>query len=560
MTRSLFFRLNATARAAPVSALHIDEVAEVLAAVGLDTLGALLGRIERDRQWTHGIPNFNNAAVSHVRQRLSALSSSIDDDGDIDWQAFEQTCGIAFGTAESKRAAPKIHVQDVAAGDRYLAATRELVPCQDVANGHEFVRAFPEVIAALIRTREHEVDRLILIERLTKPPNERKTLDQLASAISGPLTRERVRQREKKLIDQLANALLFNRCKRLGVNFRESFTRYWQSGADRFGQKQVIDFDEFIQGLCDSWNVRPEEIFIHLPLLTSVLTSKATIPEQMRNQMKLDPRIYRELDPDTRAKPLRKLATGKASDEIRSYGIDTVGELIDAVRIGRGPDLRTRAGRISELLVSALAEGMTSDRVFDWKRYAWKLGLVNLPLNDSSSAEEFLGNLAGDIEAIIQNNGMTARAADIFKLRVAVPRAARLTLSEVAVVLNTYGPSVKREESLLLANLNDQLVDRDFTNSRVFYSPRFLNYWEEASRIYEDAGNDFEKFCSLAAERWTVSRQLVNKNADILWAVLNQYPSGRPSRKRNRPARQREIVAQRPSSGVIVLRGFRCVH
>lgn len=560
MKRSLFFRLNATARAVPVSALHIGEVADVFAAVGLDTLGALLGRIEIDPRWAQEIPNFDSAAARQLRGRLSALSCTVGDEGDIDWETFDRNCGAPPEGPEPDETASEILAREATDVDRYPLRAGELVPSQDVVNGHEFLAAFPEVIAALIRTREHEVDRLILTERLNKRPNERKTLDQLAAATPGRLTRERVRQREKMLLEKLANALLFDRCKRLGLNFRGSFARYWKLGADKFGQKQVVHFDEFIQGLCESWDVRPEEVFPHLPLVTSVLTSKATIPEQMRNQMKLDPRIYRELDADTRMKPLRRLAAGKAADEIRSYGIDTVGELVDAVRVGRGPDLRTRAGRTSERLIDALVEGMTTDGIFDWNRYAWKLGLVRLPLKDPSSVGEFLGNLARDIEGIIHNNDMTARAADIFKLRVAVPRATRLTLSEAAVVLDTHGPSVKREESLLLGSLNEQLVDRDFTNSRVFYSPCFLNYWEEASRIYEDAGKDFVEFCSLAAERWTVPRQLVSKSADILWAILNRYPSGRPQRKRNRPPRQRELAGQQPSDGMIVLRGFRRIH
>ena len=76
-----------------------------------------------------------------------------------------------------------------------------------------FIDSFPEVIDAIIRSRKHEADRLILTERLARQPHERKTLEQVAAAAPGSLTRERIRQRERKVLEKLADCLLYtSRC------------------------------------------------------------------------------------------------------------------------------------------------------------------------------------------------------------------------------------------------------------------------------------------------------------------------------------------------------------
>ena len=67
-------------------------------------------------------------------------------------------------------------------------------------------------------------------------------------------------------------------------------------------------------------------------------------------------------------------------------------------------------------------------------------------------------------------------------------------------------------------------------------------------------------FCALVSERWEVSRQQVDGSAEIMWAVLNEYPGGRPAMKRTRPEHLLPENVQRSPEGVIVLRGFRRVH
>ena len=57
------------------------------------------------------------------------------------------------------------------------------MPSRKVKDGNGFIDSFPEVIDAIIRSRKHEADRLILTERLARQPHERKTLEQVATEL-----------------------------------------------------------------------------------------------------------------------------------------------------------------------------------------------------------------------------------------------------------------------------------------------------------------------------------------------------------------------------------------
>ena len=560
MSHALFFTLSEASHAVPVSFLRLGTVTTDLADAGLTTLGSLLSRVEIEPRGIEGIPGLDRTAVLHIYHTLEALAAVVDDEGNIDWEGFNPDSGaIPSAPIVDPQVSQESAIQPAASDDARESEV-ESVPSDEVKDGYGFIDSFPEVINAIIRTRKHEADRLILTERLARQPHERKTLEQVAAAVPGSLTRERIRQRERKILEQLAGALLYGRPERLGLSFRSSFTSYWRQAGQWFGQKQEVTFANFIQGLQEAWSVPADRLFIHLPLIMSVLTSKATIPERMRSQMKLDPRVYRKLDDETRQLPLTKLATGKFTGEIMEYGVETIGDLFELVRAGRGPDPWTRAGKIITQVIAGLTEALAENGSITWPRYAQAMGLVRLPEDDSSSAAEFLRKLSHDMEMIIGANAISARATQIFTVRIAVPRTSRLTLAEAAAVLNTHGPIIKRVESLLLAALNDQLIDRDFTRSRVMYEPRFLDHWADAALIHHECEGDFALFCALVSKRWGVSRHQLDESAEILWAVLNEYPGGRPAMKRTRPEHLLPGNVQRTLEGLIVLRGFRRVH
>ena len=110
------------------------------------------------------------------------------------------------------------------------------------------------------------------------------------------------------------------------------------------------------------------------------------------------------------------------------------------------------------------------------------------------SPAEFLEHLNTDIGDILRLNSTAARAADVFRLRTSLPKDARPTLDQTAAILRTYGSVIKRAETELLELMHEQLIDRDFARSKVFFRSDFLARLREAANAYNDSMQDFDRF------------------------------------------------------------------
>jgi len=554
---SIFFLLNATGRATPLSTLRFGALEVRLESAGLRNLGDLLTYDALDPRGLAGIPGLDPTERLQLEGRLTSLSKHINDDGDIVWDTYYKSVGDLVG--EARHEDPLVVSQQPVDNQHASDEGARLVPSYEVTDGASFINAFPEVVRSIMESRDNEVDRAILLERLSCQSQDRKTLDEIASSLKVRLTRERVRQRESKLLNHLTDALLHGRQRRLGVAFRPSFARYWLLVAEQFGENEEISFTRFIETLESTWGVPADQLFVQLPFITSVLTSKAIPPRQMRAHMRRDNRIYRQLASVDRAIPITMLALGKAAGRLHALGIETVGDLFDAARNGNGLDASSNVGRVVEKVLFALVSSHGEDGKIDWRGYEAKLGLVRFPA-DPASAETFLSTLADDLATIIRANRYSLRAVDIFNIRIAAPRAQRLTLAQAAEQLGSHGPSIKREESIFLSALNAQLVGRDLTRSSVTFCSGYLHYWADAEECYRAASGDFQTFCAGVVSKWGIQPAQMVEAGEILWAVLNRYPRGRPPKMRNQRPRPDDTTAARESRGVVVLRGFRRAH
>lgn len=512
----------------PLWTLRLEKKTDILSNAGYSTLASLLtgyrsGLLLR-------VPGVGRSTLEDVSRKLSILDAAVAKGaGTIDWQHYAVSLG------------------------------HELVPGAEVQSGRDFIAAFAEVTAAVIRSHLNPVEQMILNERLVRQPGERLTLEQIGQRAVPAITRERVRQLEKRLIGALSDALLLDDYLDLPFHFRTSFAERWKAAAQRFIESSEISFGAFMTGLSEVWDVPYAELLPHLPLITSILTSRATLPPQLREAARLHPRLYGEVSQQLLDRPVGWLALGKSGSEILERGIETVGDLIAAGRADRLPPLGTKAGTDCRRSLNALAEAISECGTVNWHQFGVIVGLRNVPASDRDSTGAFLQHLNGDLEDVVRVTGTSGRAAGIFRLRTCVPRFARPTLEQTAQILGGHASTIKREETELLAALHDQLVAEDFLHSRILYPPRFMAHWGEARRVFERSHSDFDRFCSLLADEWRVPVDLVAPNAEGLWAVLSRYPSGHRARVR----RHRSVPLPIPSAftgGTIVLRGFRRAH
>jgi len=156
------------------------------------------------------------------------------------------------------------------------------------------------------------------------------------------------------------------------------------------------------------------------------------------------------------------------------------------------------------------------------------MSLAELPAVPACNAEEFVADLCQTVERLLRLHPITKRAPEIFVRRTSQDAGNRMTLQRVADELETHLPTIKREESVMLAWLNDVLIAHDFSSLQVWLDASWLRYWAEASDLY-DTAIDYDNFADNLAWRWRLTGRSIREAAPLLWAVMDGYPDGRRS-------------------------------
>jgi hypothetical protein len=508
-----------------ISILHLGPKKEALIRkAGIRTLGEVLdaGDIRRIRSIGSGTRKI-------ILQKISAIKTSTDQDGKLDLDLYCSNSDIPL-----------------------IPSTREPL------SGQEFLEGLTDIFDEISEVLPDAVDIAILRSRLTKGPGEKKTLEAIAISSADNLSRERVRQKEKKLLKQIAGGLLWDEYLGLELHFRPSFSKWWKSAAHFFTDREEVDFDAFLSGLCEQWNVDSALVMDHLPIILAIVTGDGQMPSGFRSAARLDPKLYGDLPDETKNLKLSKLRIGKYSAQLDDVGISTLGDLIEACRIGLVSEIGGTTTRKALEHLSLVADCMNEKGAICWALYRGKLGLNCLPELPPNSASGFLDSLEDTIIALLRKSELTLRAPEIFEIRTARHLKMRQTLAQAGKSLNAHWVSIKREETTFLQRLNNLIVTREFSSSSVWLDEGWLEYWIDASLTYNENKQNPELFVIDLATLWDLPNEEIDRAAPVLWAILNGYPKGRLGIR----TRQNEITisSDTPKIGRIKLRGFRRVN
>lgn len=499
-----------------------------IAAAGSDTLIAL--------------PNMGRSTVRKIEQALHSLQEAQDRDGNVDW-------------------------------DRYCAALDiPLLPVENLAlDGNRFTAMVGTTLGQLGQTLHDPVLQRIIVDRISKPPHQRATLEDIGSSLPEQITRERVRQKEAKLLEALAAALVNDDYAHLNVHFRPEFADYWKRAATSFADaEEDITFAALIDGLIKTWGADRAILLEHLPLIATVINGEVMTTSVFGDAARLDPRLLTLSEAD-RSIPLRQLQIGLAARALRQRGIDTIGDLISSIRQGAvsrnsGAHYRTAIAHLDHVVAS-----LDEDQRFDRKTYLEAIGVRALPEHDPSGPKEFMRNLAVNVSDILAANPPRMRSREVFVLRSARPMATRLTMEKTAEVLDTYGPTVKREETDTLAWLNEVILGGDQSLAGIALRPVFVRSWHRINEVFDEANGDAELFQRYLAETFGISEGDVESAMPTMIAVLTGYPYGRLgryTRMTSEPVLEEEDAVEERIEEVetdklpvrIKLKGFRKSH
>jgi hypothetical protein len=509
-------QLPEAVRELPLSILHIQQKSLWLERAGYTTVGRV---VDAGPEQLVRLPAVGWRTIRIITERLAQLAAS-SEGGQLDIKRYCTASGLV------------------------------LIPDECVPDGAHVLAILPRVVAGLRQQLPDEVYRMILTDRLSKPPREQQTLEQIGQLSVPPITRERVRQKEKKLLTQLAASLIWSRGNELGVQFHPSFAAHWKRAALEFAGLEEIGFDEFITRLSRVWGVQPGDLTPHLPIIVALVTGEPQMPLAFRAGLRVPAQLLDELPPETLELPLRQLRLGSQADRLRSRGMTNLRQAIAVGRSGQLPDSVLRH-------LAIVARSLAPGGLIDWHCYAEALNLERVPPVAPADAAQFAETFPSVIKEILRRTS-TERRVRIFELRTSRPAGERLTLDAVARTLGAHGPSIKREETDLLLGLHEVLVDREFASLSIWIDGEWLGWVRQAAEVFSISAGEHDRFGAALALRWGTGLHLLTPALPSLWAIFTGYPQG-GRRRSTAPA-----VPFDPSVPIqptrIRLAGFRRLH
>lgn len=506
----------------PIGVLHLGVKTKLFEEAGFRTLGDIGDRgVENILK----IPSVGRRTVDELTHNYVALRDAADAVDGINWEGYCEAVGIP------------------------------LLPTRLPFDGNEFLSGLPAFLAALAEVLDDKVLATIILDRISRSPLDQKTLEEIGLEASPALTRERVRQKERKLLEQITGGLLNDAYEGLGIHFHPGFSFWWRKAADALANVEEIDVESFVVLLAEVWSVPQSAVMKQLAPLVAIVTGEPQMAAGFRALTKLDPRLFAKDNRDLYVLPVLKLRMDKAAVRLFDAGIETIGDVVANLRSG---DLeRMKIGWVKQITdhLNLLAACLDTDGI-DWGAYRTKVGLDILPATTSGGPAEFVRTLPKVVEDLLRRHEVSLRAAEIFRLRTGKDARERMTLHQVGEKLGTFGSSIKREETILLAWLNDVIVGREFCNLVIWLDGSWLDRWGEAEEIFDQFGSDYDIFADRLAQLWRLSGKEMGAAGPTLWAVFTGYPDGRPPRYRS--VVSAETIEVTP--GRIRLQGFRRVH
>lgn len=541
---SRFDTLSFETRNLAIGSLHLGAKAKKLTEEGYDTVGRLASA---SNATLLNIPGMGQRSVDRIDNALSAILAAQEIDGTIDWDKFCCAVGVRLFPESS-------HSSDFA----------------------DVLASLPAVLSEAFETCESVEDHLILTKRIMAAPKDRLTLEAVSELFQAKVTRERVRQKEAKILSRLARGLVADDYARAPYRFRGEFTQPWKLASAFFSTyDDDISFNDFVHGLEKAWGIPRREFSAVLPLITAIISGELPSGEDFRSAILFDTSHLRKGEFPVARLQLHMLQVKKSAAAMRKQGIGTVGGFLKAVTTGRIAVSDSSHTRKVYDNIRLLAKCTDRDGLMDWWRYAELSGVPFLPIEEVNDPRKFLDCIIPTSVSVLNSRQLSSRAAAIFSQRTAVHLRDRPTTEAMATRLGGLGVTIKMTESKLLKFLREVFVEKNVAIATVHLSAAFLEQWSFVEECFPHWEQDTDRVLVRLAEGWGLEQSAVAPFMPAIVAIISGYPLGRLARhhrlqktEQQEPAsidttsdfEAHDAAADEPIPQRIVLRGFRRQH
>lgn len=522
-------RLHPSVSSTPSSHFHFGARGTAFSNSGYHTLSDLADWYD---EGCPNLPKFGRKSVSEAKRILESLNDTLDHSGVPDWNLFCRNAGITL--------LPKMPFVD-----------RE----------QSILSVIPDVIEGIIESAADKVEADILRNRLTQTAENQLTLKDLGRKHG--VTRERIRQKQKKLLVEISNGLMEGLYSNSEYRFRPEFAAVWHKAEQAFEGRDELDASSFLSQLSSEWKVGVGDLLEHLPFIFAVLTNTHSIPHNFRVYLQYPLLTSKGLSQELLSKSTKQLPLGRKVEFLEELNITTVEELIEM--FCAFPD--EFSGRAFHELFQSLEahlQSLASPSDFEWKAYYPHLGQTLLPDVLPNSPRGFLDSLKPTLSLAIELGGddYCQFSREVLMSRSFPRRDDRLSDQALADQAGTTAANISRVERELNRRLRSVLIERNFSKASVIFEDGFLDFWSQVEAAYRE-GDSVHEYERNLAHVWGISREEIKDYINLFWSILTNHP---PGKNRNwyqgvkRSLKRPKLHLDSVSPPVIVLRKVRRIH
>ena len=409
-----------------------------------------------------------------------------------------------------------------------------------------FIDQYPEVF-------KKESHRVIFRRRIACKTKVIPSLEAVGKELE--VTRERIRQIEKKIITDLVK-LIFGRYVLYGkYRIDKDFFSYWEKVSESFQGQDEVTFSDFINNILAIWNVSFENIQAYFNFISVVFTGKVKSYLTTQNQtyladiypLKLKCQSFLNLK-------ISDLRMKKGTKAFSEEGYLTIGDFLKSTST-------VRASYCTKLVSCLKNLELDKEGLIDWDAYIASNNFEIIGKDEYLRHADFLEELNDIIIRILGLMDLWTHSLEIFKYRTSRHPKNRPTLMDAADKIlgkSAHGPHIARIQSYFLEKLRLILLNKDYSFANFWISKGVIKSISLAEEIYSLSNSDFDKFEYLIRMRWGVNPE--PDSISVLWTLIDGYTPERYFHLQSSELKKRrKITSEKKLPEMVRLSGFRDV-
>lgn len=504
-----------------IDALGLGVKADTFKRHGRTTLALLLEN--QEELWR--VPSVGRRTVELIHNRVATLAAAVINN-EIDLDRLAEIQGVA------------------------------IIPEERYFDDGQITAVISKLIRLVSQEDKSEVASFIADYRICIAGSETATLEAIALMAKVKITRERVRQIEKRILGKVAS-LLMKPFPEIGKTVvRSDLKIRFRNLSIALAERDEITPANLGILISTEWNCTVADAFRVLPMVMAIIEGTARSSAELKRLGDSPDRFFYPIEGVAGKWRVQNIgAERNLSLKLEELGITT----IDNLRLAwiDGQDFGRHSEYIERVLTVACSDHLHNDHLDNMvfaNRFGDSMGRAIVPAEKSNWAN-YVGSVREDVMSIIHNGTFWSDAQLIFDLRTSRLPNERLTMEALGEKIGRLGVTIKRTETDTLERLASVILDGQEGFAQCIIQPDWIEMWRELKRTYQRFPTDQRMFRRSVEEAYDFDDLELTMAMPTIWAIL----SGLPTRKihgktKVETAKSNHVLAP------IKLAGFRAVH